>query len=239
MVPVWEPVQRLHARRDEPSPLLIAHSERNSPKRQAAVPDALLTLIFFTAALFSNMTAIPSDAATRERELPPLPTALGHVADLTTNTLAFSCPIECTDNTSQNSSLFGRTAFANLIAGRASAVIDDDIEAFLTVVPRSNATMIFATGAVAIRPTGSTLPGSLLQVLACPGSCALSVGMTGVSVSGKLGIPPGIQRDALVTQVLGKNPVITWHFNTVGVQTIILTIKGKVTVKGLGTVNPW
>lgn len=210
------------------------------------LPNYLVPFLNFFLALFVvPLLAVEggslSSTTTTTGSPPSVGQALfGPVSDLEASTAQFSVAVVLADDKgilapSGTFRLFRQTGLLAWTNGRASAQIRGPLQVELVVLhdPAMTVPALVVSGACAIIPEGTTAPDSIARVAQRPGSCTLQSSLAG-STPGVLGIPPGIQTDALLNQVLGADPVVCWHFTHFNVKKVILKISGTVTVAGLG-----
>jgi hypothetical protein len=166
----------------------------------------------------------------------------GASSDLGRNTIAFSVAKSITVNTTGTGSLaidlFAERSLTAHCHGRLSATIGPTI---LSVIPiaSTTATVVFATGAVAIRGLSRTPDlvlgefGTIESLLKLPYSQPVLATQMGESTV-PLVMPPGIQTNVLINQIIGRNPVILIRVQALGANTVIVRIAGNVTVDGIG-----
>lgn len=174
---------------------------------------------------------------------PVVPSIAGPLADLSANSLPFSIAIVCADNAGKIRStgsalLFDQPGILNLASGRASCAISGPLNVSMIVTPKDDITvpMLSLAGAVAVIPNFSPqrLPTlTIPEIAQLPGSSPLLVTMMGSS-SSTLSIPPGIQTDVLINQVIGRNPRLVYAFTQINAGTVTMVVQGRVVVSGLG-----
>jgi hypothetical protein len=193
--------------------------------------------LYVTEANSSSLPVVESVASSPAA----LPSVAGPLVDLTANQMPFSVsvPLVKSDGkvlTSGSFNLYNQPGLTKLTYGRASASISDTLNVSIIAAPNKTLTVpaIYLAGACAIIPAGCSVSDiSVARVAQLPGSAVLNVSMNG-SITSVLGVPPGIQTDANLNQVIGAKPLVTWCFNEFNISEVVLVISGTVTLSGLG-----
>jgi len=199
-----------------------------------------LLLLPFYLAEESSASILVTETSTRSTP-PALPSIAGPLADLSANSIPFSVAYQLADSkgalrSSGSFNLFSQPGLTNLAAGRASAAVSGPLN--VSIIAEASSTMtvptLYLSGAAAIIPA-DIVPDApaITEVAQLPGSTLLQFTNIG-STPGILQIPPGIQTDVNINQVIGRKPRVVWSFSSYNLGKVTLVITGTVTLSGLG-----
>jgi hypothetical protein len=162
---------------------------------------------------------------------------VGDSVSLSVSTVHFSVSKRDASPTSGSFSLFEQPGITNWASGRASAYVSGDLNVSLIVeVADASAPIMSWSGVVALMPSppaGRKAPSTLDTLAQCPGSCVLNVTAYG-SNPAILRFPPGLQRDALINQVIGGNPQVVYAGHCKNISAITVVVSGSLQLSGLG-----
>lgn len=191
--------------------------------------------------------ASPSVAISSAPTPSPLTAIEGATSDLTRTVLPFAAPFTLTRSATSSFALFEAEGITKVAGAALSAELVGDLSLSLAPFPSSTATLVFVLVVVAVRgipTTGTSIGvGSLAtkfstaeSVLQLPGSVVLTVTLTG-SQPRTLTLPPGIQTNVKINQVVGLKPGLVVHCTSVGCSSVILHVTGNLHRSGLGEIS--
>jgi hypothetical protein len=204
---------------------------------------SLYRFFYNVASPFLPVATAPSGGgSTSSVALPSAPISgssaiVGDSASLSVSTVHFSVAKRDSSPSAGSFDLFSQSGIAHWSSGRLSAYVAGDLNVSLIVeVIDASAPIMSWSGVVALMPpcpTGKKYPTTIDGLAQCPGSCILNVTAYG-SNPAVLRFPPGLQRDALINQVIGGNPQVVYAGHSKNIAAITVVISGSLHLSGLG-----
>jgi len=161
---------------------------------------------------------------------------VGDASALSASTVAFNVGVS-TSGSSGSLDIFSHRSLRIICEGRQSAQIVGPLTVMVTIQPTDTAAATtLLSGWCAVMPsagTGQSYPTTIANVSCLPGATSLSVSPL-VSTMVTLAIPPGIRSDAIIPQVIGRDPVLVFSFSKVNVTSAQIVVSGRVALSGIG-----
>jgi hypothetical protein len=192
--------------------------------------------LMLTFPLFVTESSSLTVTETVESSPGPLPAVAGPLQDLVANSIPFSIAVDIGTTTQGSFELFDQDGLTHIASGRASCAISGTLTVAVILKPASTLTVpvIMFSGACAIIPANHNPAKPSVQFVAqLPGSTVLNGSMLGCPPA-VLSIPPGIQTDVMINQVIGKNPRFIYSYDGFNVGGAVITISGRAVLSGLG-----
>lgn len=210
----------------------------------ALMPRLLLSPLFYSQASDStgggNLSATTATTTASGGAPSSLPAIAGATQDLGTSTVNFTVGFH-SDKLVGTIDLFRQSGISNWCDGRASGELVGNLVVCVTPIIANDATtMAFAHGSICICPAlppswtnKYAYPNTIQSVNNVPGSVMVQLSHMAAPVPQEVLIPPGVQRNAVINQVLGSDPMIAYAFAGVKVTGLQFAIHGRLRLSGL------
>lgn len=210
----------------------------------AMLPRLLLHPLFYSQVSDStgggNLPATSATTTATGGSPTPLPAIAGATQDLGTSVVNFTVGFHSSQLTG-TIDLFRQPGISNWCDGRASGELIGNLVVCVTPIVSSDATTLaFAHGSICVCPTlpetwksKFAYPNTINSINNVPGSVMLQLSHMAAPVPQEVLIPPGVQRNAVINQVLGYDPMIAFAFAGVKVTGLQFAIHGRLRLSGL------